>query len=69
VKAFVVVKPEHRGAPDLARRIQTFVKRDIAPYKYPRAVEFLDALPRNNSGKVQRFALRERDVAREKEAS
>jgi len=69
VKAFVVVKPEHRGAPDLARKIQDFVKRDIAPYKYPRAIEFLDALPRNNSGKVQRFALRERDVAREKEAS
>ncbi len=69
VKAFVVVKPEHRGAPNLARKIQDFVKRDIAPYKDPRAVEFLDALPRNNSGKVQRFLLRERDAAQKKEAS
>ncbi|HEY2447174.1 MAG TPA: AMP-binding protein [Rhizomicrobium sp.] len=60
VKAFVVVKPERARSHDLAREIQDFVKRDIAPYKYPRAIEFLDALPRNPSGKVQRFLLRER---------
>ena len=59
VKAFVVVKSGHERCDALKREIQDFVKRDIAPYKYPRAVDFLDALPRNASGKVQRFLLRE----------
>ena len=59
VKAFVVLKPGHARTPDLAREIQGFVKRDIAPFKYPRAIEFLDALPRNPSGKVQRYLLRD----------
>jgi 2-aminobenzoate-CoA ligase len=63
VKAVVVVKPGHAGDDALALDIQEFVKRDIAPFKYPRAVEFLDALPRNPSGKVQRFLLRERQAA------
>jgi 2-aminobenzoate-CoA ligase len=61
-KAFVVLKPEHHACSELARRIQDFVKQDIAPYKYPRAVEFIEALPRNPSGKVQRFVLREREA-------
>ena len=39
--------------------LQDFVKRTIAPYKYPRSVEFLDALPRTSTGKVQRYRLRE----------
>jgi 2-aminobenzoate-CoA ligase len=63
VKAFVVVKSEHRSSDALKREIQDFVKRDIAPFKYPRAIEFLDALPRNASGKVQRYVLREREAA------
>lgn len=63
VKAFVVVKSGHARCDALKREIQDFVKRDIAPYKYPRAVDFLDALPRNASGKVQRFLLRERGSA------
>lgn len=63
VKAFVVVKSGHERCEALKREIQDFVKRDIAPYKYPRAVDFLDALPRNASGKVQRFLLRERETA------
>jgi 2-aminobenzoate-CoA ligase len=63
VKAFVVVKSGHQRSDALRREIQDFVKRDIAPFKYPRAIEFLDALPRNASGKVQRFLLREREAA------
>lgn len=63
VKAFVVLKPGHAHSPDLAREIQDFVKRDIAPFKYPRAIEFLDALPRNPSGKVQRYLLRDDERA------
>ena len=62
VKAFVVLKPDHPRSPDLAREIQDFVKNDIAPFKYPRAVEYVDTLPRNPSGKVQRYLLRERET-------
>jgi 2-aminobenzoate-CoA ligase len=40
--------------------MQEFVKQSIAPYKYPRAIEFLPALPRTENGKLQRFKLRER---------
>jgi 2-aminobenzoate-CoA ligase len=60
-KAFVVLKPDCARSPDLAREIQDFVKHDIAPFKYPRAIEYLDALPRNPSGKLQRYLLRERE--------
>jgi 2-aminobenzoate-CoA ligase len=63
VKAFVVLKPDHAQSPELARAIQDFVKNDIAPFKYPRAIEYLDVLPRNPSGKVQRYLLREREAA------
>jgi 2-aminobenzoate-CoA ligase len=43
--------------------LQEFVKATIAPYKYPRSVEFLDALPRTSTGKVQRYRLREPEPA------
>jgi len=58
VKAFVVLKPGFVGGPDMAAALQAFVKAAIAPYKYPRAVVFVDALPRTETGKLQRFALR-----------
>jgi 2-aminobenzoate-CoA ligase len=59
VKAYVVLNAGH--APDAAttRALQDFVKQTIAPYKYPRAIEFLDRLPRTETGKLQRFRLRE----------
>ena len=60
VKAFVVLRPEWRADGGLSKQLQEFVKSTIAPYKYPRAVEFLPALPKNPTGKVQRFVLRER---------
>jgi len=58
VKAFVVLKDGH--APDLAMTaaLQDFVKKTIAPYKYPRAIEYLPALPRSEVGKLQRYRLR-----------
>jgi len=59
VKAFVVLKKDFAAEPELARELQEFVKQTIAPYKYPRALEFLDALPRTETGKLQRFKLRE----------
>jgi 2-aminobenzoate-CoA ligase len=42
----------------MAKALQDFVKQTIAPYKYPRAVEFRDSLPRTETGKLQRFKLR-----------
>jgi 2-aminobenzoate-CoA ligase len=55
VKAFVVLKP---GASVDARDLQDHVKQTIAPYKYPRAVEFVAELPKTHTGKLQRFKLR-----------
>jgi 2-aminobenzoate-CoA ligase len=58
VKAYVVLKPGQRGDATMAKALQDHVKAAIAPYKYPRAVEFVDALPRTETGKLQRFKLR-----------
>ena len=58
VKAFVVPRPGVEPSAALAKELQEFVKRTIAPYKYPRAIEFVDALPRTETGKLQRFSLR-----------
>ena len=58
VKAFVVLRPGHAGDEAMARALQDFVKQTVAPYKYPRAVEFRDSLPRTETGKLQRFRLR-----------
>jgi 2-aminobenzoate-CoA ligase len=59
VKAFVVLK-ERFAADDLLRReLQDYVKSQIAPYKYPRAIEFVTELPRSSTGKLQRARLRE----------
>jgi enamine deaminase RidA (YjgF/YER057c/UK114 family) len=58
VKAVVVLRPGHHGSPALVKDLQDFVKARIAPYKYPRVVEFQKRLPRTQSGKLQRFQLR-----------
>jgi 2-aminobenzoate-CoA ligase len=59
VKAFVVLKPGHVGDAAMTKALQDFVKQTIAPYKHPRAIEYRDALPRTETGKLQRFRLRE----------
>jgi 2-aminobenzoate-CoA ligase len=59
VKAFIVLKADHSPSEELVRELQEFVKQQIAPYKYPRAVQFCESLPRTNTGKLQRFKLRE----------
>jgi 2-aminobenzoate-CoA ligase len=58
VTAYLVLKPGHDGTPALTRELQDFVKAEIAPYKYPRAINYVAGLPRTNTGKLQRFALR-----------
>jgi len=60
VKAFIVAAPGRDAGIALAVELQEHVKATIAPYKYPREVEFVDALPKTATGKLQRFALRER---------
>lgn len=60
VKAFVVLKPGYEAGAELVKALQAFVKATVAPYKYPRAIEFVEALPRTETGKLQRFALRQR---------
>lgn len=59
VKAFVVLKQGVHGDDALVRSIQDHVKAVIAPYKYPRLVQFVDSLPKTDTGKLQRFRLRE----------
>jgi benzoate-CoA ligase len=57
-KACVVCKPGHAVA---EAELQAFVKERLAPYKYPRFIEFIDELPKTATGKIQRFRLRERE--------
>ncbi|WP_186400893.1 benzoate-CoA ligase family protein [Stappia sp. P2PMeth1] len=59
VKAYVVLKPGVTGDAALVKELQDYIKAELAPYKYPRAIEFVSALPRTETGKLQRFALRE----------
>ena len=59
-KAFVVLKP---GAVATSEELKAFVKDKLAPYKYPRQIEFLPELPKTATGKIQRFKLREREDA------
>lgn len=59
VKAFVVLAAGHAASDALVETLQTHVKHTIAPYKYPRQIAFVDALPKTDTGKLQRFRLRE----------
>ncbi|GMV45844.1 MAG: acetyl-CoA synthetase [Pseudomonadota bacterium] len=63
VKAYVVLRPGYAGDAAMAKALQDFVKRTIAPYKYPREIEFRASLPRTETGKLQRFRLREEAAA------
>ena len=59
VSAFLVLRAGFSPSEGLVKEIQDFVKQTIAPYKYPRRLEFLEALPRTQTGKLQRFLLRQ----------
>ncbi len=71
VKAYVVLRPGFTGDAATTKVLQDYVKATIAPYKYPRAVEYVTALPRTQTGKLQRFELRRMagDTASHKMAS
>ena len=61
VKAFVVVREGFQANPVMVQELQDFVKNEIAPYKYPREIEFVEELPKTETGKLQRFRLREQE--------
>jgi len=58
--AFVVLRPYVVAEPRLVEALQDFVKTRLAPYKYPRWIEFIEALPKTATGKIQRFVLQRR---------
>jgi 2-aminobenzoate-CoA ligase len=59
VEAHVVLAPSAKPGPETARRLQDHVKATIAPFKYPRSLVFVERLPKTQSGKIQRFRLRQ----------
>ncbi|EAK9280675.1 acyl--CoA ligase [Listeria monocytogenes] len=63
VKAFIVLKDGYEGTEDLVHELQTFTKEQTAPYKYPRRIEFVEALPKTDSGKIRRVELRDAEFA------
>jgi acyl-coenzyme A synthetase/AMP-(fatty) acid ligase len=60
-KAFVLLKGEFKASGELKVELQNHVKNRLAPYKYPRWVEFVDDLPKTVTGKIQRFRLRNKN--------
>jgi 2-aminobenzoate-CoA ligase len=69
IKAFVVPALGHEPGDELARILQDHAKATIAPYKYPRAVEFRQTLPKTGTGKIQRFVLRQEELEAEQAGS
>jgi 2-aminobenzoate-CoA ligase len=59
VKAFVALRPGFIAGGATVKDLQDFVKKTVAPYKYPRQIAFVDKLPRTQTGKLQRFKLRD----------
>jgi acetyl-CoA synthetase len=66
VKAYIVLAAGHAPSTALADDIQQHVRKFLAPYEYPKEIEFIDVLPMTTTGKVQRRILREREAARRK---
>jgi acetyl-CoA synthetase len=64
VKAFIVLAPGVTASPAIEDEIRQHVRSHLAPYEYPKEIEFIDALPMTTTGKVQRRVLRERERAR-----
>ena len=67
VKAFVILKPDYVASDELALSLQNHVRQSTAPYKYPRAIEFVTELPKTISGKIRRVELREQEIQKYKQ--
>ncbi len=66
VKATIVLREGYEGSDALIKELQNYVKHETAPYKYPRAVEFVKELPKSTSGKIKRVDIRNRDIEKMK---
>ncbi|KAA0001584.1 MAG: acyl-CoA synthetase [Thermoplasmata archaeon] len=66
VKAFIILQEGYEPSDALVKDIQEHAKKVAAPYKYPREIEFVDSLPKTQSGKIKRKELREREMKRKK---
>ncbi|PCI33608.1 MAG: 2-aminobenzoate-CoA ligase [Alphaproteobacteria bacterium] len=62
VKAFIVLADDFTASEALTTELQKFIKSTLAPYKYPRAIEYRDSLPKTETGKIQRFVLRQQEA-------
>ena len=67
VKAFVILKPGYVASDELALSLQDHVRQTTAPYKYPRAIEFVTELPKTISGKIRRVELREQELQKSRQ--
>ncbi len=67
VKAFVVLSPGHEASARLVAELQAFVKGRLAPYEYPKDIEFIESLPMTTTGKVQRRVLKQLELERARE--
>jgi len=62
VKATIVLSRGYTASPELTKEVQEHVKKKTAPYKYPRIIEYVDALPKTVNGKIRRTEIREKDL-------
>ena len=69
VKAFVILAPGYVASDELALSLQDHVRQSTAPYKYPRAIEFVTELPKTISGKIRRVELRAAEIEKAQEGS
>ena len=69
VKATIVLHAGYEGSDELTRELQTYVKRETAPYKFPRIIDYVHELPKTVNGKIRRVAIRKRDEEAAKIAS
>jgi acetyl-CoA synthetase len=67
VKATIVLAPGYSASDELTRELQSWVKRHTAPYKYPRIIDYVDALPKTVNGKIRRAAIRDNDAGNDEE--
>ncbi|KAF0866640.1 AMP-binding protein [Pseudomonas sp. LD120] len=69
VKAFVVLSEQYRATPELAEELRQHVRKRLAAHSYPREIDFVSDLPKTPSGKLQRFILRNQEIAKAQEAA
>ena len=64
VKAFVVLKPQHKASKELDSKLQAYVRSRLSKHAYPKEIEFVESLPKTSSGKIQRNLLKQQEVAK-----